>query len=553
MPHNGHVHDLAAPVVDAPAVNRHPEAPAVRAPHEVPAVVAVPTDPASPLERRAAWRAPLAALAITIAWVFAWYWDTAASIVDVWMRSATFTHGFVVVPVAVWLAWQRREELARSVPRPMHWPLLPIGAAGAAWLLGQLAAANSVMHLALVSMLVLAVPVVLGPAVASVLLFPLGFLFFAVPIGDFMIPQLMTWTADFTVSALRASGIPVYREGLYFVIPSGTWSVVEACSGVRYLMASLMVGTLFAYLTYRSMQRRLIFVGCAILVPIVANWLRAYIIVMLGHLTDNRLAAGVDHLIYGWVFFGIVIGLMFWIGNRWREDTSPAPVTAPAPSPPNAAPRRFWPAALAVAIVTAIWPATYARIEAGALVAKAVLAPIAYAADWSPVPGQLAPWRPDYREAPAEAHVQVAGAGGRVGLYIAYYRNQDAKHELVSSENVLVRADDPAWNQIATGARRASAAHGEVDVVTAELVHRGSDQRVLAWRWFWVDGRITASDHLAKLYTVLARLQGRGDDSAAVVVYARGDPSAASALLERFVRDNADAIGAALRQTRDAR
>ena len=131
-------------------------------------------------------------------------------------------------------------------------------------------------------------------------------------------------TADFTVAALRASGIPVYREGLQFVIPSGSWSVVEACSGIRYLMASFMVGSLFAYLNYRSWRRRLAFVAVSLVVPIVANWLRAYMIVMLGHLSGNTLAVGVDHLIYGWVFFGIVIMAMFMVGARWSEpDAQP--------------------------------------------------------------------------------------------------------------------------------------------------------------------------------------------------------------------------------------
>ena len=55
------------------------------------------------------------------------------------------------------------------------------------------------------------------------------------PFGEFALPQMMEWTANFTVLALRLSGIPVFREGLQFVIPSGNWSVVEACSGVRYL------------------------------------------------------------------------------------------------------------------------------------------------------------------------------------------------------------------------------------------------------------------------------------------------------------------------------
>jgi exosortase len=86
----------------------------------------------------------------------------------------------------------------------------------------------------------------------------------------------MEHTADFTLAALRLTGIPVYREGQFFSIPSGNWSVV--CSGLRYLIASVTVGVLYAHLTYRSALRRALFIAASIVVPIVANWLRAYMI-----------------------------------------------------------------------------------------------------------------------------------------------------------------------------------------------------------------------------------------------------------------------------------
>src|SRR5206468_6688395 len=137
----------------------------------------------------------------------------------------------------------------------------------------------------------------------------------------------------------------VFREGNYFTIPSGSWSVVEACSGVRYLIASFMVGTLYAYLSYRSTARRAAFIAASLVVPIVANWLRAYMIVMLGHLTNNRLAVGADHLVYGWIFFGIVMALLFWIGSRWRQDEDPLPVPVHAQAMRSVGPqpvRRTW-------------------------------------------------------------------------------------------------------------------------------------------------------------------------------------------------------------------
>ncbi len=245
------------------------------------------------------------------------YTDTVATMVGIWYRSETFAHAFLVPPISAWLIWRQRAQLARLNPQPQPWLLAGLAVAAVGWLLADLVKVNSASQLAWMAMLVLSVPAVLGLAVASAILFPLLFLFFAVPVGEFMLPYMMEWTADFTVYALRMSGIPVYREGLQFVIPSGSWSVVEACSGVRYLIASFMVGTLFAYLNYRSTKRRVIFIIASLLIPILANWLRAYMIVMLGHLSGNTIAVGVDHLLYGRLFFGVVGMLMFYMGGRW--------------------------------------------------------------------------------------------------------------------------------------------------------------------------------------------------------------------------------------------
>ena len=266
-----------------------------------------------------AWRKTLLLLLLTIAWVLFWYWDTALAMVAISARSDTYAHAFIVPPISLWLIWRRRNDLARLRPEPTHWFILPLGVITLLWLMGELTAVNALTQFALVATLILAIASILGTRISNQIAFPLAFLLFSVPVGDFMLPRLMEWTAWFTVLALRASGIPVYQEGFQFVIPTGNWSVVDACSGVRYIIASVTVGTIFAYLNYVTLRRRLAFIAVSFIVPVVANWLRAYMIVMIGHLSGNKLAAGVDHLIYGWVFFGIVIITMFAIGAKWSK------------------------------------------------------------------------------------------------------------------------------------------------------------------------------------------------------------------------------------------
>ncbi len=512
------------------------------------------------------WRRSVIAWLLLVLAILALYWDTGAAMVSIWHRSETFAHAFLVPPISLWLAWRQRQRLAMLVPRPAPWVLLPMALAGFAWLLGELVAVNAVTQFALVALLVLSVPAVLGLDLARALLFPLSFLFFAVPVGEFMLPTLMQWTADFTVAAVRLSGVPVYREGLQFVIPSGSWSVVEACSGVRYLIASFMVGSLFAYLNYRSAKRRWIFVGVSLLVPILANWLRAYMIVMLGHLSDNKIATGVDHLVYGWVFFGVVIMLLFTIGARWSEPD--APVAAATVGGSRAAPTGASPA-----LSGGLIPALALLIAAGPLIALrtigdpvddgravSVSLPVTTAGGWRADAAMPANWAPAFKNPTATASQAFSGPAGQVvGVHVLYYRQQRDERKLVSSINSTVRVEDPMWNAVTTSTRAAASvdANGAVAVretlaLGVESPGRAARQRLRIWQLYWVNGAWTASDVQAKLIGARDRLRGRGDDGAAVIVFAREEqPGAAEQALAAFMATGLEAIESSLVAARD--
>ena len=252
---------------------------------------------------------------VTVTVILLSYFQTTWSMVSIWGRSDTFAHGFLIFPFSAYLIWSQRRRLSTVSIQPNLSALVILGGIGLGWLLATLASAQVVAQFLLIVMIPASVWVILGSRMIRELAFPLAYLLLAVPFGEALIPPLINFTADFTVGALQLTGVPVYREGSFFTIPSGNWSVVEACSGLRYLIASFTLGTLYAYLTYRSLTRRLIFIGLSIIVPVLANGVRAYLIVMTGHLSDMRLAVGIDHLIYGWVFFGIVMLLLFWVGT----------------------------------------------------------------------------------------------------------------------------------------------------------------------------------------------------------------------------------------------
>lgn len=517
------------------------------------------------------WRAPLAALVAVWLAIGLLHLRTVQDMVAIWSGSNTYTHGFVVPPIALWLVWRMRHALAPRVPRPSPTALVLLLGAAALWLVGDLGTVNAVTQLALVAMLVLAVPAVLGWPIAWAMAFPLGFLFFAVPFGDFLLPTLMDWTADFTVLALRALGVPVYREGLQFVIPSGSWSVVEACSGIRFLISSITIGCLFAYLSYRGPGKRIAFVAVAIAVSIVANWLRAFMIVMVGHLSSNELATGVDHLVYGWVFFGIVNLAILFIGVRWADAPEPAGAApaaavaarASASEAGGVARRSAW-AALAVLCIAALPHAAELGLRQFNRTGPVALAEVVAQAPWRAQP-PATNWVPAFRAPSATRHQAFAGpdALGTVGLHLSYYRDQDAQRKLVNSQNQLVTTDDERWVQAATG-NDSTVLNGQpLAVATAVLRPQGdlagaAGQRLLVWHFYWVNDRFLVGGAAGKLHSALGRLRGWGDDGAHVALYAPLDagltePQAqarARAALDAFVRAHGNALQQALRQSR---
>lgn len=498
---------------------------------------------------------PVAQVAAVQMLLLAVFWETATSMVRIWLRSETFTHAFLVIPITAWLIWRRRHDLAAQTPRAQPLWLLPMAAAAFLWLLGELAGVAPASQFALVSLVVLTVPALCGWGVARRILFPLLFLFFTVPFGEFAVPQLMDWTADFTVAALVATGIPVYREGLQFVIPSGNWSVIEACSGVRYMISSFMVGTLFAYLNYRSMWRRIVFAVVALVVPLVANWLRAYMIVMIGHLSGNELAVGVDHLIYGWVFFGIVIGLMFFIGARWSEPDAPPEARASAVGSGTANAGGNWFAMAGIALLAFGVQAWHGQLTRPQGLAAPQLALPAAPAGWTPATAPM-PWPPSFKHPAAEASQAYERGDRRVWVWIGYYRQQDLRSKLISSANGIVPiTENTDWQQADRGWRPAGSglpAYRTVSIRKGHAMSAADEQRLRVWQAYWIGGRWTVSDARAKVWQAWDRLTGLGDDGA-VVLFATQDAADADHVLEEFARAGAADIGAGLAATRDTR
>jgi EpsI family protein len=264
-----------------------------------------------------------------------------------------------------------------------------------------------------------------------------------------------------------------------------------------------------------------------------------------------ELATGVDHLVYGWLFFGIVMFIMFWVGSYWREDDKPAAAldAAAADTAARAPARSLVPAAAAVVAMAAAWPAFAAFNDRANHNPEPVALAIPEPA-WPQAAG-FPDWQVDYMEADARvARAYRAPDGRPVLLQVLYYRNQNKQKGLISSVNRLA-GEQSAFHQTASSQRSEPAGPGQLPL--REAVLHGPGGPLLVWQVLWVDGRYTTSNVAGKLRQAQGKLQFRGDDGAMVAIaapYEGLDADGARAALRAFLGQHFAAVDRALVQAR---
>jgi exosortase A len=274
--------------------------------------------------------ASLAAVALAFVVTFQ---AEAAHAVQVWNESTAYNHCYLIAPITAYLIWERRRALIALAPSPSAWPLLAMLPVCGVWLFAQRLQVMEGRQLAAMTLFQLFALAALGFRAWRVIAFALLYLYFLVPAGAFLTPALQEFSARFAVRSLTVLGIPVYSDGMEIDVPGARFVVAEACAGLRFLIASIALGTLYGYMIYRSATRRVAFVAVSIVVPIIANGFRVLGIVVLGFWLGDARAAAADHLIYGWVFFSMVSLILIVLGLPFREAVPDFPIDAHAPGP----------------------------------------------------------------------------------------------------------------------------------------------------------------------------------------------------------------------------
>ena len=492
----------------------------------------IATPPSRNADDARRWRWPFLLVAICVLILLVSLRQTAGSMLHTWQSSKTYSHCFLIVPLFAYMVWIRRRRILAVRPRPSFWGVACLGILLVMWLLGDLGEARVVQELALVAAVAAVIWALLGVQALNALRLPLLFLFFAVPFGVTLVPPLQDLTAWFAFHGLALSQVPAVLENRTISLPNGVWTIAETCSGIRYLFASIVVGVFYSSLVYRSRLRQLIFLAASIVVPIAANAFRAYGIVLVGYLSNNKIATGVDHIIYGGVFFVVIQLALLAVGLRWREETLAGSPALPDESP-HAAPHpgKLWGAAFAMVVIlfSAPFLAQYLWNRSGA-----ALAPEGLTLDLDPSWGQIndydSSWDPQLRGPDREMGQEYEATEHRVHFYWALYSGQRG----TELPGAMGYGNPGLWN-LAYERRARESLDGQRVPVDERLYQAGLNTRSV-WTMYWVAGEYTASPTRVKLLQAKARLGGK---SAAVVVIVMGseDPENHPHTAEQALQD----------------
>jgi len=429
------------------------------------------------------------------------------------LETGEYAHGYLVLAISVYLILRNRKSLSSLSPRPNFWALLLVLASSLWWMVAALVEVQVVQAVALLLLVLAIVWASLGSRVAGKLMFPILFIIFAIPIWFPLSTVLQDLTANTVFVVVRLLNIPAFLHENMITLPAGTLSVEEACSGMRYFLAAMTLGALYAYLNYQSFRARLIVFIIAAVSGVLANILRVFIVVYLAYVTDMQHPVIHDHFMLGWYLFGGLVLILLLVDAQLyrRRLVNVAVINKKSPEKDEVEPvyvttrMRFLGLLVGGALLLSIGPAIVFRInhQLSNINTDVEIVPLVAAPGWSGPDDTKDDWAPKYKGAIDSKQVYMKN-GQDVFLYIGYYPVQSQSKKLIMYFNQINRPE--VWRAIYTRARNSKV--GDKHVLE-QLLENKHGKRRLVWYWYNVGGKLTSNKYEAKILQVLGLLTGK--------------------------------------------
>ena len=486
-------------------------------------IPAFPTSLAS--DARRGWRMAGAAVAVLVG-VFLVYWPSAASLFQWWgdTGKTTYTHGFIIAALSLWLVIRQRESLAALPWAPSIRASLLVLTVAVMWLVAVRAGIELIHQMLLLAILWLSTWAVFGSRIALTLWRSIGYLIFAIPVWDQINSLLQAATVKAVAFLLAVSSIPAYVDGNIVHLAAGVFEVAGGCSGIHFLIVSLALATLYGEVGNDSWNVRIRLVALAFGLALLTNWLRVYIIIVAGYLTNmQHFLIREGHYNFGWMLFACMMVVFFLLARRFAPAAPPAPAQ---PGPLTVSASRAPGITIAVVSLIAVpaWGLLRSAAPPASESARLALPPAP--AGWS-IAHESSAWNPVFESADWIDRAEYASPDGRrVQVFIAGYAVQGPDKELVTYGNTLV---GPTEGVVVSDDRAVSGG------VARELLVRGSEGQSVIRYYYDIGGFRTDRGIAAQLWYGMTAI---GHEPGASVVAFRancaGDCATARAQLGEF-------------------
>ncbi|MDA3868609.1 MAG: EpsI family protein, partial [Gammaproteobacteria bacterium] len=464
-------------------------------------------------QTKPAWLFAGPLLLILLAFTLLLYQHTVLYLIGLWNQLAIgeYAHGYLVVAISIYLIFIQKQQLSALTPRPEYRALLLVTGASMLWLVSALVNVEMIQALSLLILVFALVWAVLGNQAIRLLAFPILFIIFAIPVWFPFSPFLQNITADVVFAAIRLLDIPAFRQDNMIMLPAGTMSIEEACSGLRYLLAALTLGTLYAYMNYSSLRARLVVVIVAACTAVLVNMLRVLIVVYLAYVTEMQHPLVHDHLTLGWYLFaGLTVVLLFidsWLNKKHiaqsPDDTPDPDIIKTIPGSGNYPHYLLFSAITAVLILIAPLTALLVSSPSASAMNKPAPQLPSGAGAWVQVQplANSDQWNPVYHGAVNQKQRYQKGKN-TIDFYIGFYPVQKQGEELINDLNRIASKD--RWRTVYPIPRSRNI---DGRVVLEQRLKNDVNKQRLVWYWYNVAGTVTTNRYEAKILQVLAILR----------------------------------------------
>jgi len=464
-----------------------------------------------------------------------------------WLKfDEAYSHGLLIFGIALYLLFIKRAILEKSIIGPGYFafPFLIIISFISSV---SIEAGIDISHQLLAPAIIwFSFTALLGYKFGLNILIPLIFLYYAIPVWDYLTFPLQSLTVVVCDFLLDIAEIPAFIEGVNIHLPSGIIKVAGGCSGLRYLLVGLTISSLYAVLFLESWQRKVLLIISGVLLALLANWLRVFIIIVVGHRSQMTSPLLHEHDHFGWLIFALTLTPLFVLGYRLQARSSISSSAEKSSlqindgsqiKPPYSNVKLCSHAALII-LFSFYAPNKYISQQN-----TATFNPISLeksTGNWKQTPfddtSAVEPILYGFEQQIETGYTNITNQGA-VNVQLNVYPIQNQQHELIQYHNRIL--DEDKWKVL----EKEKMAINNVPFVIAQVLNRKTNQIHVIFYSYYVSGDFFSDDVIAKLASLKGFINGRRDGTVLLLnSICNNNCNSSQELLTAFIDENLASI-----------